>query len=77
MHSIGEILAEASHIIVDFRYVQRADQAAARLLEGLAGVRANPAGDQNVLVFEELNAALEIVENQILDLHRPAAPDAT
>lgn len=35
------------------------------------------AGDQNVLVFEGLNAALEYVENQILDLHRPAAPDAT
>jgi hypothetical protein len=28
-------------------------------------------------VFEGLNAALEYVENQILDLHRPAAPDAT
>jgi hypothetical protein len=68
------------------------------LLEGLAGVRANPAipliyshlpnigplsslrpvrnskeaADQNVLVFEGLNAALEYVENQIL-----AAPDAT
>jgi hypothetical protein len=28
-------------------------------------------------VCEGLNAALEYVENQILDLHRPAAPDAT
>jgi glutaminase len=103
VHRIGEISATASHIIVDFRYVQRADEASARLLNGLADIRVNPAiplifsnvpkksplggfchapvseeaAARTPLVFEELNAALEYVEDQILDLYRSAAPDGT